>query len=117
MFSPRLVSAYAATIDELRSLGFVEGQNLVVDERGFGLEPEELSSAATLLARSKVDVILAAGALAIGAAQAATQTHHTPHKAANPATRHPNSPCNHCSTSRVVSSSSLSRRTAALHCE
>jgi putative ABC transport system substrate-binding protein len=65
---------YAATIDELQALGFIEGRDLIVDERGFGIRPDELSSVATQLAQSNVDVILAGGALAIGAAQAATPT-------------------------------------------
>jgi ABC-type uncharacterized transport system substrate-binding protein len=73
-FASRPKSTYATTIDELRTLGFIEGKNLIVDERGFGLKPDELSSAAAQLAQSKVDVILAAGALAIAAAQAATRT-------------------------------------------
>ncbi|WP_082747745.1 ABC transporter substrate binding protein [Bradyrhizobium macuxiense] len=72
--TPRAKSMYAATIDELQALGFIEGRDVIVDERGFGIRPDELSSLTAQLAQSKVDVILAGGALAIYAAQAATHT-------------------------------------------
>jgi putative tryptophan/tyrosine transport system substrate-binding protein len=63
-----------ATIDELRSFGFIEGQNLVVGERGFGRRADEFSSIAMQLAESGVDAIVASGGPTIRAAQAATRT-------------------------------------------
>jgi putative ABC transport system substrate-binding protein len=58
---------------ELARLGFVERQNLIVDEGGFGLRPEQFEEHAAELVRSEVDAILAGGDAAIRAAQRATQ--------------------------------------------
>jgi putative ABC transport system substrate-binding protein len=58
----------------LRALGYVEGQNLVIEERYAEGKVERLSDFATELVRRKVDVIVAAGAAAIRAAQQATST-------------------------------------------
>jgi len=40
--SPRDAPHYVALFDELRRLGFIEGQNLVVDAAGYGLPPERM---------------------------------------------------------------------------
>src|SRR5262245_24076526 len=58
----------------LRALGYVEGQNLVIEERFAEGKVERLSDLATELVRRKVDVILAAGSAATRAAQQATST-------------------------------------------
>ena len=58
----------------LRALGYVEGQNLVIEERFAEGKVERLSDLATELVRRKVDVIVAAGTAAIRAAQQATST-------------------------------------------
>jgi putative ABC transport system substrate-binding protein len=63
-----------AFFDELRQLGFVEGQNLTVLPGGFDIAGERLSERATAIVKASPDVILAAGELATRAAQAATKT-------------------------------------------
>ncbi len=60
--------------DELRRLGFVEGQNLIVDSRGYAVRTEQFSAVAEELVEAQVDAILAGGATASRAAQAATRT-------------------------------------------
>src|SRR5262245_20280095 len=58
----------------LRELGYVEGQNLIVEGRWYGEKPERLSSLATELVQANVDVIVAGTAPAPEAAQHATST-------------------------------------------
>src|SRR5262249_45881521 len=60
--------------DELRRLGFVEGQNLIVDSRGYAVRTEQFPAVAAELVKAQVDAILAGGAAAARAAQAATST-------------------------------------------
>jgi putative ABC transport system substrate-binding protein len=60
--------------DELRRLGFVEGQNLIVDSRGYAVRTEQFPAVAEELVKAQVDAILAGGAAASRAAQAATRT-------------------------------------------
>jgi putative ABC transport system substrate-binding protein len=60
--------------DELRRLGFVEGQNLIVDSRGYAARTEQFPAVAAELVKAQVDAILAGGAAAARAAQAATNT-------------------------------------------
>jgi putative ABC transport system substrate-binding protein len=60
--------------DELRRLGFVEGQNLIVDSRGYAVRTEQFSAVAAELVKAQVDAILAGGAAASRAAHAATST-------------------------------------------
>jgi putative ABC transport system substrate-binding protein len=62
-----------ALFEELREQGFIEGQNLQVDERGFQSGFEQFSAIAEQLVRSKVDTILCAGEPATRAAQQATR--------------------------------------------
>ena len=70
--SPRGAPQHVALFDKLRRLGFVEGQNLTVDPRGFGLSNDQFPQAAVELVNAGVDVILAGGNPAIRAAQQAT---------------------------------------------
>ena len=72
--SPRSLPNHVAFYAELQRLGFIEGQNLVVDERGYGLHVEQLADHAAELVKAQVDVILATGDLPIRAAQQATTT-------------------------------------------
>jgi putative tryptophan/tyrosine transport system substrate-binding protein len=58
----------------LRALGYVEGQNVVIEDRYAEGSPERLRDLAAELVRLKVDVIVAEGAAAIRAAQHATRT-------------------------------------------
>jgi putative ABC transport system substrate-binding protein len=60
--------------DELRRLGFIEGQNLTIDWRGYGLGPEQVPGVAIELVKSKVDVIFCTGDIAVRAVQHATTT-------------------------------------------
>jgi putative ABC transport system substrate-binding protein len=63
-----------AFLDEMGRHGFIVGKNLTVDYRAFTLHPDRLSEYAAELVKSKVDVIGAAGNIAIRAAQEATKT-------------------------------------------
>ena len=72
--SPRSLPNHVAFYAELQRLGFIEGQNLVVDERGYGLHVEQLADHAAEIVKAQVDVILATGDLPIRAAQQATTT-------------------------------------------
>jgi len=58
----------------LRELGYVEGQNLAVDIRYADGKLDTLPALARDLAQRRVDVIIAAGAPAMRAANAATST-------------------------------------------
>src|SRR5438094_21225 len=58
----------------LRELGYVEGQNLVMENRYAEGSEERLRDLAAELVRLKVDVMVAGGAAAIRAAQHATRT-------------------------------------------
>ena len=63
---PRNSPPIVAMFDELRRLGFIEGQNLTIDWRVYAFAAE--------LVKSKVDVIYASGDAGIRAAQQATAT-------------------------------------------
>jgi len=65
---------YPALFDELQRLGFVEGQNLLVDGHGYGLRADQLAEHASEVVKAQVDVILCAGDAAIRAAQQVTKT-------------------------------------------
>jgi putative tryptophan/tyrosine transport system substrate-binding protein len=60
--------------DELRRLGFVEGQNLIVDSRGYAVRTEQFPAVAAELVKAQVDAILAGGTAAARAARVATRT-------------------------------------------
>jgi putative ABC transport system substrate-binding protein len=70
----RDVPVNAAFIDEFRRHGFVEGQNLTIEWRAYGLNPDLISQYATELVKARMDVIVAGGVVAIRAAQQATKT-------------------------------------------
>ena len=72
--SPRDAPHYAALFGELRRLGFIEGQNLTIHWRGYGLRTEQYPDIAVELIKAKVDVIFCAGDVAVRAAQQATAT-------------------------------------------
>jgi putative tryptophan/tyrosine transport system substrate-binding protein len=72
--SPRNSPHQVALFDELRRHGFVEGQNLVVDARGYGLRIDQLAAHAAELVKAQVDVIICAGDAPVRAAQQATKT-------------------------------------------
>jgi len=70
--SPRSAPHHVAFYEELARLGFVEGQNLIDDPRGYGLRLDELNTHATELVQTNVDVIICAGDACVRAAQRAT---------------------------------------------
>jgi putative tryptophan/tyrosine transport system substrate-binding protein len=70
--NPRDFGALAFLFDGLRRLGFIEGQNLTIDSRGFGVRVEQFPEVAAEVDKAKVDVIVAVGNAAIHAAQQAT---------------------------------------------
>jgi putative ABC transport system substrate-binding protein len=63
-----------AFLDQLRRLGFIEGQNLTVEWRAYGSQPELISQHAAELVKARVDVIVTGGEEAIRALQEATKT-------------------------------------------
>ena len=58
----------------LRELGYVEGQNIVIEYRFAEGKPDQVSHNAAELVRLKVDAIVTAGAMDTGAAKEATST-------------------------------------------
>jgi putative ABC transport system substrate-binding protein len=70
--NPRDFGAIAFLFDGLRRLGFIEGENLTIDPRGFGMRGDLFSQVAAELVKAKVDVILATGDAATRAAQQGT---------------------------------------------
>jgi putative tryptophan/tyrosine transport system substrate-binding protein len=71
---PRDEPTNVALFDGIRRFGFIEGQNLTIDPRGYGLRAEQFPEVAAQLVKARVDVIVAAGDAAIRAAQRATVT-------------------------------------------
>ena len=71
---PNQDGPFDALFDGLRSLGFIEGKNLAVDNRIYGRHPELLPDYVAELIRAKVDVIYASGPSRIRAVQQATKT-------------------------------------------
>jgi putative tryptophan/tyrosine transport system substrate-binding protein len=71
--SPRNSPPVVAMFDELRRLGFIEGQNLTIDWRVYALHIDLIPEFAAELVKAKVDVIYASGD-AVRAAQRATAT-------------------------------------------
>ncbi|MGZ5875173.1 MAG: ABC transporter substrate-binding protein [Bradyrhizobium sp.] len=72
--SPRNAPPNVAFFEELARPGFVEGQNLVVEFRGYGQNVDRISSFVMELVDARVDVIVVGGDQAIRAAQQATKT-------------------------------------------
>jgi putative ABC transport system substrate-binding protein len=71
---PRDTPYFVAMFENLRRLGFIEGQNLTVDWHAFALQVDRVSDFVAELVKGDVDVILASGDLATRAAQRATQS-------------------------------------------
>jgi putative tryptophan/tyrosine transport system substrate-binding protein len=70
--SPR--ENYMAFFDELRRRGFIEGQNLTVEWRTYGLHPDLISQFAAELVRAGVDVIATSGDETVRVVQQTTKT-------------------------------------------
>lgn len=58
----------------MRELGYVEGQNIVIERRWAGTNPDRLPSLAAELVRLKVDIIVTSGSTSTRAAKEATVT-------------------------------------------
>jgi putative ABC transport system substrate-binding protein len=71
---PRDALANVAFFEELRRLGFVEGQNLTVEFSAYGQNVDLIPQYAAELVNARVDVIATAGEEAIRALQQATKT-------------------------------------------
>jgi putative ABC transport system substrate-binding protein len=71
---PRDAPINVAFLDEFRRRGFVEGRNLTVEWRAYGLHFDLISQYAAELVGARVDVITTGGEEAIRAAQQATKT-------------------------------------------
>jgi putative ABC transport system substrate-binding protein len=72
--SPREAPQNVALFEELRRSGFIEGQNLTIDWRGYGQRVQLVSEFAAELVKGRVDLIYAGGNFGIRAAQQATAT-------------------------------------------
>jgi putative tryptophan/tyrosine transport system substrate-binding protein len=70
---PRRQASHDNFFDELRSHGFVEGKNLIVDGRGYEARVEQLPDLATGLAKAEVEAILCVGPAATRAGRDATR--------------------------------------------
>jgi putative tryptophan/tyrosine transport system substrate-binding protein len=71
---PRDVPVNVAFVEEFRRHGFIEGQNLTVEWRAYGLNFDLVSQYAAELVSARVDVIAIGGEEAIRAARQATKT-------------------------------------------
>ncbi len=70
---PRNAPWNVALFSAVKADGFIDGQNLLVDEQGFGLNVAQLSEHAAAVVKANVDVIIAPGDPAVRAAQQATK--------------------------------------------
>jgi putative ABC transport system substrate-binding protein len=72
--NPEVARLWEAFFQELRNLGYVENQNIVIESRSYGDSIERLPTLAAELVRLRVDVIVAGSAPAPEAAKRATST-------------------------------------------
>jgi len=72
--SPRNAPWNVALFEAVKGDGFIVGQNLIVDDAGFGLSSEKVAEHARALANSQVDVITAAGDPVVRAVPQATKS-------------------------------------------
>jgi putative ABC transport system substrate-binding protein len=63
-----------ALFEAVKSDGFIEGQNLIVDSARFGLRIDELAGHAAAVVKAQVDLIIATGDPPVRAAQQATKS-------------------------------------------
>ena len=72
--SPQAAHLWGAFLQGMRELGYVEGQNLVIESRSWGDRVEQVPALADELVRSRVDVIVTGPSPAAEAAKRATST-------------------------------------------
>jgi putative ABC transport system substrate-binding protein len=71
--TPRNAPWHVALFDAVKSDGLIAGQNLVVDDQGFGLRVGQLAEHASVIVKAQVDVIHCGGDPPVRAAQQATK--------------------------------------------
>jgi putative ABC transport system substrate-binding protein len=71
--SPRNAPWYVALFDAVKSDGLIAGQNLVVDDQGFGLRVGQLAEHASAIVKAQVDAINCGGDPPVRAGQQATK--------------------------------------------
>ena len=71
--SPRNAPWNVALFDAVKADGFIDGQNLLVDEQGFGLHVGQLAEHAAVIVKRQVEVIICGGDPPVRAAQQATK--------------------------------------------
>lgn len=72
--APHDAPHHAAFFAELQRVGIIEGQNLIIDRRGYGQRPERFAELVQEQIKAQLDVILCGGEAAGRAAQQATTT-------------------------------------------
>jgi putative tryptophan/tyrosine transport system substrate-binding protein len=72
--SPRDGPTTVALLDGLRRRGFIEGQNLTVEYRAYGLHSDQISQYAAELVKAQVEVIATSGDGTVRVVQQATKT-------------------------------------------
>ena len=72
--SPRNALYNVALFDAVKPDGFLDGKNLIVDDRGFGLRVDQLADHASAVVKAEVDLIVCSGDPCVRAAQQATKT-------------------------------------------
>lgn len=72
--SPRRTPWNEALFEAVKTDGFIEGQNLLPDEAGFGLRETELGGHAAAIVKAHIDLIIATGDPPVRSAQQATKS-------------------------------------------
>jgi putative ABC transport system substrate-binding protein len=72
--APHDAPHHVAFFAELQRVGIIEGQNLIIDRRGYGQRPERFAELVQEQINAQLDVILCGGEAAGRAAQQATTT-------------------------------------------
>ena len=72
--SPRNAPYNVALFEAVKPDGFIDGKNLMVDDRGFGLRVDELADHASAIVKAEVDLIVCSGDPCVRAAQRVTKT-------------------------------------------
>ena len=73
-FSPRHTPWNDALFEAVKTDGFIEGQNLLLDAAGFGLRGSELAGHVAAIVKAQVDIIIATGDPPVRSAQQATKS-------------------------------------------
>ncbi len=73
-FSPRHTPWNDSLFEAVKSDGFIEGQNLLLDQGGFGLGMDGVVAHAAAIVKGQVDVIIATGDPPVRSAQQATKS-------------------------------------------